>query len=72
MGWGKCSAIDMGARELWAYDRNLDCACALTSAGITSRGISRRSSDAASLARHGSSIKLREGEHGEDQDCPVG
>ena len=40
-----------------AYAENLDCACALTLAGITSRGISRRSSDAGSLARHGSSMK---------------
>lgn len=39
-----------------AYAWNLDCACALTSAGITSR-IRRWSSDAANLARHGSSMK---------------
>ena len=42
---------------LRAYAWDLDCACALTLADITSPGIRRRSSDAASLARHDSSMK---------------
>ena len=45
--------------------------CALTPVAIASPGISRRSSGAASLARHGSSMKVREGGNGEDQACSV-
>jgi hypothetical protein len=54
---GSCFAAlaILSASFVREYARNLDCVCALTSAGIASRGISRRSSGAVGLARHGSS-----------------
>jgi hypothetical protein len=55
-----------------AYIKNPDCVGALPSAGIAGRGISWRSSGAASPVRHGSSMEAREGENGEDQACPMG
>jgi hypothetical protein len=44
--------------------------CALTSVGITSRR--QQAGEAASMARHGSSMKARDGEYDEDEVCPVG
>ena len=68
----RCCVGDTAGVVLRAYARSLACACALTLAGIASPGVSRRSSEAAGLARHGSSMKAREGGNGEDQACPVG